>query len=163
MTVRGGGGPMDSMAYHAVTENGSRRFGASQPMRITASWFRSLDPPHTRLWRDSALERELPSNRHLADSPTAFDGAAVLGAVKAQALRSGRRNGLPGRTKKPIKKARKIAIAALKPLDNIDPIQGTSGESARPKVPMRRRGADCLVVVMKRGNARGAKGAGHRL
>src|SRR6516165_4554245 len=32
----------------------------------------------------------------------------------------------------------------------------------RPKVPMRRLGADCLVVVMKRGNARGAKGAGHR-
>src|SRR6476660_1773160 len=28
-----------------------------------------------------------------------------------------------------------------------------------PKVPMRRRGADCPVVVMKRGNARGAKGA----
>jgi hypothetical protein len=27
---------------------------------------------------------------------------------------------------------------------------------------MRRRGADCLVVVMKRGNAGGAKGAGHR-
>ena len=54
-------------------------------MRTTASWFGSLDPPHTRLWRDkSALERELPSNRHLADSPTAFDGAAVLGA---QALR----------------------------------------------------------------------------
>ena len=85
MTVRGGGGPMDSMAYHAVTENGSRRFGASQPMRITASWFGSLDPPHTRLWRDrSALERELPSNRLLADlAPTAFDGAAVLGTVKA--------------------------------------------------------------------------------
>ena len=57
-------------------------------MRTTASWFGSLDPPHTRLWRDrSALERELPSNRHLADSPIAFDGAAVLGAVKAQALR----------------------------------------------------------------------------
>src|SRR6516165_10792521 len=34
--------------------------------------------------------------------------------------------------------------------------------TARPKVPMRRRGADCLVVVMKRGNAGGAKGAGHR-
>jgi hypothetical protein len=32
----------------------------------------------------------------------------------------------------------------------------------RPKVPMRRTGADCSVVVMKRGNARGAKGAGHR-
>src|SRR5271165_3408157 len=34
--------------------------------------------------------------------------------------------------------------------------------TARPKVPMRRLGADCPVVVMKRGNARGAKGAGHR-
>src|SRR6266567_9046726 len=34
--------------------------------------------------------------------------------------------------------------------------------TVRPKVPMRRRGADCLVVAMKRGNARGAKGAGHR-
>ena len=63
---------------------GPRRFGASQPMRITASWFGSLDPPHTRLWRDrSALERELPSNRLLAEAPTAFDGAAVLGTVKA--------------------------------------------------------------------------------
>jgi hypothetical protein len=34
--------------------------------------------------------------------------------------------------------------------------------TARPKVPMRRIGADCLIVVTKRGNARGAKGAGHR-
>src|SRR5246127_4782197 len=34
--------------------------------------------------------------------------------------------------------------------------------TARPKVPMRRLGADCFAVVMKRGNARGAKGAGHR-
>src|ERR1700682_2063571 len=34
--------------------------------------------------------------------------------------------------------------------------------TARPKVPMRRRGADRPVVVTKRGNARGAKGAGHR-
>src|ERR1700682_3708113 len=30
--------------------------------------------------------------------------------------------------------------------------------TARPKVLMRRRGADCPVVVLKRGNARGAKG-----
>src|SRR5689334_3683282 len=37
-----------------------------------------------------------------------------------------------------------------------------AAETARPKVPMRRPGADCLVVVMKRGNACGAKGAGHR-
>jgi hypothetical protein len=34
--------------------------------------------------------------------------------------------------------------------------------TARPKVPMRRLGADCFVVAMKRSNARGAKGAGHR-
>ena len=39
--------------------------------------------------------------------------------------------------------------------------KGTSGSPARPKVPMRRAGADCLVVVMKRSNVRGAKGAGH--
>ena len=44
---------------------------------------------------------------------------------------SGRRNGLPGRTKKPIKKAR--MIAALKPLDNIGPIQDSRTEGrARP-------------------------------
>ena len=34
--------------------------------------------------------------------------------------------------------------------------------TARPTVPMRRLGAHCLVVVMKRGNARGAKGVGHQ-
>ena len=34
--------------------------------------------------------------------------------------------------------------------------------TARPKVPMRRLGADCSVLAEKRGNARGAKGAGHR-
>src|SRR5436853_5539194 len=39
--------------------------------------------------------------------------------------------------------------------------KGTSGRTARPKVPMGHPGADCSVVVMKRGNARGAKGAGH--
>jgi len=33
--------------------------------------------------------------------------------------------------------------------------------TARAKVPMRRRGADCPVVALKRGNARGANGAGH--
>jgi hypothetical protein len=37
-----------------------------------------------------------------------------------------------------------------------------AAQTARPKVPMRRLGADCFVVVRKRGNARGAKGAGHR-
>ena len=37
-----------------------------------------------------------------------------------------------------------------------------AAQPARPKVPMRRRGADCSVLAMKRGNARRAKGAGHR-
>jgi hypothetical protein len=37
-----------------------------------------------------------------------------------------------------------------------------AAKTARPKVPMRRLGADCFVVALKRGNARGAKGAGHR-
>jgi len=39
--------------------------------------------------------------------------------------------------------------------------KGTSGGPTRPKVPRRRPGSDCPIVVMKRGNARGAKGAGH--
>ena len=39
--------------------------------------------------------------------------------------------------------------------------KGTSGRTARPKVPIRRLGADCSVVALKRGNSRGAKGAGH--
>src|SRR5215471_18682785 len=37
--------------------------------------------------------------------------------------------------------------------------KGTSSETARLKVPMRRAGADCSVIARKRGNARGAKGA----
>jgi hypothetical protein len=36
-----------------------------------------------------------------------------------------------------------------------------SGDPTRPKVPMHRSGAHCFVRAMKRGNARGAKGAGH--
>ena len=39
--------------------------------------------------------------------------------------------------------------------------KSTSGEPTRPKVPMHRSGAHCFVVARKRGNARGAKGAGH--
>ncbi len=40
--------------------------------------------------------------------------------------------------------------------------KGANGRTVRPKVPMRQSGADCSVVPMKRGNARGGKGAGHR-
>ena len=39
--------------------------------------------------------------------------------------------------------------------------KGASGRPTRPKVRMHRSGAHGLVVVRKRGNARGAKGAGH--
>jgi hypothetical protein len=39
---------------------------------------------------------------------------------------------------------------------------GTSGSDCEAERPMRPLGTDCFVVVMKRGNARGAKGAGHR-
>src|SRR6516164_7284803 len=39
--------------------------------------------------------------------------------------------------------------------------KGTSGCPARPRVPMGQSGADRPIVVMKRGNAREAKGVGH--
>ena len=39
--------------------------------------------------------------------------------------------------------------------------KGTSGRTTSPKVPMRHPGADCSVLAWRRGNARGAKGAGH--
>ena len=39
--------------------------------------------------------------------------------------------------------------------------KGTSGDPTRPKVPRHRPGAHCFVVARKRGNSRGAKGAGH--
>ena len=39
--------------------------------------------------------------------------------------------------------------------------KSTSGKTVRLKVPMRQSGADCSVVAAKRGNSRGAKGAGH--
>src|SRR3974390_592441 len=80
-----------------------RRFGASLPMRMTASWFGSLDLPHTRLWRDStAPESGLPSDCHP-------DRIIVLEAVD-EAWRD--------RTKKP---AMKKCVTLL---DSKSPIQG---------------------------------------
>src|SRR5215475_16034971 len=58
------------------------------PMRMTASWFGSLDPPNTRLWRDrSALERGLPSNRHLAGSADCIQWCSRTRNFQGQALR----------------------------------------------------------------------------
>jgi hypothetical protein len=53
------------------------------------------------------------------------------------------------------------STAELENLDGDAKGKGTSGDPVRPKVPMRRTGADCSVVVRKWGNAHGAKGAGH--
>ena len=52
MTVRGGGVPTCFLGFQCRKGEWVRRFGASLPMRMTASWFGSLDPPNTRLWRD---------------------------------------------------------------------------------------------------------------
>ena len=49
----------------------------------------------------------------------------------------------------------------LENLSGDDKGKGTSGDPTRLKVPMHRSGAHCLVGARKRGNARGAKGAGH--
>ena len=39
--------------------------------------------------------------------------------------------------------------------------KGTNRRTVRLKVPKRQSGADCFVLAKKRGNSRGAKGAGH--
>ena len=49
----------------------------------------------------------------------------------------------------------------LENLSGVGKGKGASSSPARPKVPIRRTGADCPVVAMKRSNVRGAKGAGH--
>src|SRR4249920_2822545 len=112
-------------------------------MRMTASWFGSLDPPNTRLWRDrSAPESGLPSDRH----PDRTKRAVVLGAVKVWPGKNGgcrkvgatanldssgarRLCNTAGRgeetgfqVKQRNKQERKSPL--LKPLDNKDPIQG---------------------------------------
>src|SRR5215468_5738353 len=59
MTVRGGGVP-----YHGLASMPIKRMGppprSSLPMRITASWFGSLDPPNTRLWHDIRAHTRAP-------------------------------------------------------------------------------------------------------
>src|SRR5215471_8284280 len=87
-----------------------RRFGASLPMRMTASWFRSLDLPHTRLWRDStAPESGLPSDCHP-------DCIIVLEAVRMS----------PGEIEPRTRRWKKCVTL----LDSKSPIQGTRYKSA---------------------------------
>ena len=141
ITVRGSGIPRGPLAFMPNGRMGPplRSFA---PMRMTASWFGSLDPPNTRLWRDrSALERGLPSDRHLADparlrstvqpcselstpSPAAGRrrGDQPCQLLRATASGRRRRNKLSYRTKKLTKEKRCAAL--LKVLDKKSPIQG---------------------------------------
>src|SRR5215469_2662591 len=50
----------------------------------------------------------------------------------------------------------------LENLSGDDKGKSPNGRTVRLKVPMRQLGTDCFVVAEKRGNSRGAKGAGHR-
>ena len=69
-----------SHGFHADQKIGHRCFGASLPMRISASWFGSLGSTAykdvARLIR--ATESGLPSDRH----PDRIECAGVLRAVK---------------------------------------------------------------------------------
>ena len=56
-------------------------------MRMTASWFRSLDLPDTRLWRD--FEPRPKAGSPLIVIPTAPSGAIVLAAVEVRPGKGG--------------------------------------------------------------------------
>ena len=144
-----------SHGFHADQKIGHRCFGASLPMRISASWFGSLGSTEykdvARLIR--ATESGLPSDRH----PDRIECAAVLRAVKVWPGK-GRGRGKVGatanldsscarrlcntagrgeetgfqieqRNRSRKQEARKIA---LKPLDNKSPIQGLARPETRP-------------------------------
>src|SRR5205809_4470489 len=92
-----------------------RRFGASLPMRMTASWFGSLDLPHTRLWRDSpAPESGLPSDCHP-------DCIIVLEAVRMR----------PSEIELRTRRWKKCVTL----LDSKSPIQGPGAESGEKREP----------------------------
>jgi transposase len=60
MTVLGGGVPTCLLGLQCRKGEWVRRFGASLPMRMIASWFGSLDPPDTRLWRVDRARKRAP-------------------------------------------------------------------------------------------------------
>jgi hypothetical protein len=150
--------------FHADQEIGHRCFGASLPMRISASWFGSFGSTAykdvARLIR--ATESGLPSDRH----PDRIECAAVLRAVKVwpgkgrgrgkvgatanldsscarrllPILRVGaKRRGFQIEQRNPSRKQER-EIAALKPLDNEKPIQAAVLALAAhcPVLPARR-------------------------
>src|SRR6516225_6222962 len=84
-------------------------------MRMTASWFRSLDLPHTRLWRDStAPESGLPSDCHPDCSARSRQDEAWRDRTKnslAQWYRARTENARGARKPMIVALARKLLIA----------------------------------------------------
>src|SRR5262249_30619927 len=114
-----------------------RRFGASLPMRMTASWFRSLDLPHTRLWRDStAPESGLPSDCHP-------DCIIVLEAVRMRLARSNQetdagKNASPCLTQKAPYKGRCVdSVEKHEPASDIGTAAADSLIALDPNRPIR--------------------------
>ena len=68
MTVRGGGDPMDSMAYHAVTENGS----AASELRCRCAWLHHGSGPRAhRIQGCGAIDPRPKASSPLIAIPTA--------------------------------------------------------------------------------------------
>src|SRR6516162_8216930 len=150
MTVRGGGVPACVMAFVPRKRMGPPPWSFAADAhdcimvwvlgpteyKVVGDWYAhsnagspliviptpSSGPPCSELSRYGLASAERVER--LVRRPT-LTAPARAGAL--QYCGSGRRNRLSGRTKKPIKKGRKFV--ALKPLDNIDPIQGTSGSN----------------------------------
>ena len=64
----------------------------------------------------------------------------------------------------PVQSRRESGPGFCTELENlVGPVKGksTSGRAARPKVPTGQSGTDCSVVLRRRRNFRGGKGAGH--
>jgi len=106
-------------------------------MRMTASWFRSLDLPHTRLWRDStAPESGLPSDCHP-------DCIIVLEAVRMRLARSNQetdagKNASPCLTQKAPYKGRCVdSVEKHEPASDIGSAAADSLIALDPNRPIR--------------------------
>ena len=111
-------------------------------MRMTASWFRSLDLPHTRLWRDStAPESGLPSDCHP-------DCIIVLEAVRMRLARSNQETDA-GKNASPFKKPHIRALVPIpkrsaSPRPDVDTAAVVSLKVLDPNRPIRE--ADIILL-----------------
>jgi hypothetical protein len=164
MMVRGGGVPYHSMASMPIKRMGPPlRSFAPDAHHCIMVW--ALGPPHTRMWREhSCTTRGAPLDFVIADHNKC---AVVLGAVKDKPLRvgstrpsltaparaghsdvgSGRRNGLPSRTKK--LRYEKMDRTPGAPLDKNLPIQAVMVSVIHP-------GSFCVLVANDSGQCSGA-------